>query len=99
MDCISRHHGNVKIKSHDHNNYPLYYTKNAVSLGNFQREPVVIHITCNMDTRDLSDIYALSHQGCSPCDQINPFCLYYNFYMVAAVGIISRSSIKIKVYC
>ena len=46
----------------------------------------VLHISCNMGTRDLPDMYALSPRACGPrasghTYQANPLCPCYNLYL------------------
>ena len=60
---MQERHDNDEIESHNHNEYPLLY-KDQV-WANF-RVPEVLHITCNMCTRDLPDMYALSPRACGP---------------------------------
>ena len=60
---MQERHDNDEIESHNHKEYPLLYKEAEIwtsSLGNFYRVPEVLHITCNMCTRDLPDMYALS---------------------------------------
>ena len=46
----------------------------------------VLHISCNMGTRELPDMYALSPRACGPrasghTYQANPSCPCYNLYL------------------
>ena len=47
-----------------------------MKFGQIFRVPEVLHITCNMCTCDLPDMYALGHTY-----QANPSCPCYNYYM------------------
>ena len=45
------------------------------------RVPEVIHITCNIDSHDLPDMYAFSPWGFGHAYQANPSCPCYNLYI------------------
>ena len=54
---------NDEIEPHNHNDYPLLYKEAEILTSNFRqiiRVPEVLHITCNICTHDLPDMYALS---------------------------------------
>ena len=61
---MQERHDNDEIESHNHNEHPLLYKEAEIltsSLGKFlECRKCYIIITCNMCTRDLPDIYALS---------------------------------------
>ena len=61
---MQERHDNDEIESHNHNEYPLLYKEAEISRSSLARQifrvPEVLHITCNMCTRDLPDMYALS---------------------------------------
>ena len=62
---MQERHDNDEIESHNHNEYPLLYKEAEilVKFGQIFRVPEVLHITCNICTRDLPDMYALSPQA------------------------------------
>ena len=62
---MQERHDNDEIEPHNHNEYPLLYKEAKIStsgLGKFL-ELEVLHITCNISTHDLPDMYALSPQA------------------------------------
>ena len=67
---MQERHDNDEIESHNHNEYPLLYKEAEIStssLGKFlDCRKCYIRITCNMCTRDLPDMYALSPRACGP---------------------------------
>ena len=84
-----KRHGNVKILSHNHNQYLLLYKAAehlASGFGQILRVPEVEYISYNTGTRALPDIYALALGRCAPSGIVRIYqakhsCLCYNYYL------------------
>ena len=69
----------LKWNSHIHNSYPLLYRQSRQQeVWMILRVPEAIHITCNIGTCDLPDLYTLGHTY-----QANFLCRCYNYYITA----------------
>ena len=57
---MQERHDNDEIEPHNHNEHLLLYKEAKISTSSLGRFLECQNITCNMCTRDLPDMYALS---------------------------------------